>query len=105
MHRVLIPALAIIVVSVFAVSGHADNQSVPIEQVESAQCDTPVELGSKGLGERCFRDGECASKECKGFKCVRRSGDRPLLPNGKACSFDGDCRSDECHKGRCIPKQ
>ena len=52
------------------------------------------------LGERCIRDGECQSGECKKFQCVSRI--KPKGEIGDRCIFDGDCRSDECKKYRCV---
>jgi len=59
-------------------------------------------LGDRGLGERCTRDCQCESLECKGFRCVARDySAHPILDKGAACSFDGDCRSCDCAGGRC----
>lgn len=59
-------------------------------------------LGSRDNGESCVKDCQCASLECKGFKCVKRDlAEHPLLPKGKACAFDGDCASCDCKRGTC----
>lgn len=58
--------------------------------------------GERGLGERCSKDCQCASRECKGFKCVVRDySAHPALPNGKDCRFDGDCASCDCAAFKC----
>lgn len=68
----------------------------------------PIEVGrgcktgSKQAGEACVRDGECASVECKSFKCVPRSEARPFLSDGAKCRFDGDCCSGQCRGLQCI---
>ncbi len=54
-------------------------------------------------GERCRHDCQCHSRECKKFRCVRRT--RPVLGKGQKCIFDGDCRSCECHKFVCVEKK
>jgi hypothetical protein len=58
--------------------------------------------GERALGERCSKDCQCASRECKGFKCVVRDySAHPSLPNGKDCRFDGDCASCDCAAFKC----
>jgi hypothetical protein len=58
--------------------------------------------GERGLGERCTKDCQCQSRECKGFKCVPRDyASHPSLPNGKDCRFDGDCASCDCAAFKC----
>ena len=57
----------------------------------------------KQMGERCIRDGECESGECKKFQCTIRI--KPKGQNGDRCIVDGDCASDECKKLRCIPNE
>ena len=62
----------------------------------------PASAG-KQMEERCLRDGECESGECKKFQCTIR-----IIPNGQIgdrCIFDGDCVSDECKKFRCVPNE
>jgi hypothetical protein len=58
---------------------------------------------AKQLGDRCIRDGECASGECKKFQCTIRL--KPKGQIGDRCVFDGDCSSDECKELRCVPNQ
>ena len=61
-----------------------------------------IELGDRQLGERCSKDCQCASLECKGFKCVVRDYTKhPILDTGASCAFDGDCKSCDCDRGRC----
>lgn len=57
----------------------------------------------KQMGERCMRDGECASGECKKFQCTIRL--KPKGQIGDRCVVDGDCASDECKKLRCVPNE
>jgi hypothetical protein len=71
------------------------------------ETDTPAANGTiagrpRARGERCTRDCQCESLECKGFRCVTRDFDaHPLLDDGAACLFDGDCRSCDCAGGKC----
>lgn len=61
-----------------------------------------IALGSRTLGETCTKDCQCASKECKGFKCITRDlSEHPVLPKGASCAFDGDCGSCDCAGGTC----
>ena len=55
------------------------------------------------MGDRCLRDGECASGECKKFQCTTRL--KPKGAIGDRCIVDGDCASDECKKLRCVPNE
>ncbi len=57
----------------------------------------------KPMGERCIRDGECESGECKKFQCTIRI--KPKGQIGDRCVVDGDCASDECKKLRCVPNE
>lgn len=58
--------------------------------------------GNRGLGERCSKDCECESLECKGFKCVARDFVKhPLRDQGASCGFNGDCRSCDCSGFKC----
>jgi hypothetical protein len=57
-------------------------------------------LSAAQMGERCLRDGECDSGECKKFQCVKRI--RPKVDIGARCVFDGDCKSDECKGFVCV---
>ena len=62
-------------------------------------CSTSALSGAQ-MGERCLRDGECDSGECKKFQCVKRI--RPKVDIGARCVFDGDCKSDECKGFVCV---
>ncbi len=62
----------------------------------------PANAG-KPMGERCIRDGECDSGECKKLQCTIRI--KPKGQIGDRCVFDGDCASDECKKLRCVPNE
>jgi hypothetical protein len=55
---------------------------------------------AKQMGDRCIRDGECESGECKKFQCTIRL--KPKGQIGDRCVVDGDCASDECKKLRCV---
>jgi len=67
-----------------------------------AEGDDAIALGSRDLGESCTKDCQCESRECKGFKCVKRNlAEHPLAPKGAACVFDGDCASCDCARGSC----
>ena len=57
-------------------------------------------LSAAQIGERCLRDGECDSGECKKFQCVIRI--KPKVDIGARCVFDGDCKSDECKGFVCV---
>ena len=57
----------------------------------------------KQMGDRCIRDGECASGECKKFQCTIRL--KPKGQIGDRCVVDGDCASDECKKLRCVQNE
>jgi hypothetical protein len=59
-----------------------------------------AEAGSRPLGASCMLDGQCASRECKGFKCIKLED--ALKPLGAACMTDGQCGSGECKKFKCI---
>lgn len=61
-----------------------------------------IPLGSRSLGEGCSKDCQCDSRECKGFKCVRRDlSTHPFVAIGGQCVFDGDCASCDCARGVC----
>jgi hypothetical protein len=59
-----------------------------------------VSYAAGNIGDRCLRDGECDSGECKKYQCVTRVKPKGLV--GDRCVFDGDCDSDECKKLRCV---
>ena len=65
----------------------------------------PSEQGPTGspLGARCLVDRDCASGECKGFKCIQKTGVK--APLGASCVVDGDCESLECKGFKCIPRK
>jgi hypothetical protein len=92
--------LALGVASMSSVSAAKVDEGATLVGVES---ESPEALsGDRGLGERCTRDCQCASRECKGFKCVARDYNaHPLLPIGKECRFDGDCASCDCAAMKC----
>lgn len=52
------------------------------------------------LGAGCVVDRECASGECKGFKCIPSV--KAKGPLGARCVVDGDCASLECKGFRCV---
>jgi hypothetical protein len=58
---------------------------------------------AKQIGERCLRDGECESGECKKFQCTVRI--KPKAQIGERCVVDGDCASDECKQLQCVPNE
>ncbi len=67
-----------------------------------AEGDDAIALGSRALGATCTKDCQCASRECKGFECVKRDlSEHPLASAGAACVFDGDCASCDCAGGKC----
>ena len=51
------------------------------------------------LGASCAFDGQCLSRECKGFKCIPQSRLNKL---GAACAVDGQCLSGECKGFKCV---
>jgi len=87
-------------------TAHGDlGRGMPVAAPEEAPKvggEDAIELGSRSLGEKCTKDCQCASLECKGFKCVKRDlEEHPILPKGSACAFDGDCASCDCAGGSC----
>jgi len=74
----------------------------PVVETDTAATVGTTAVGHRARGERCARDCQCESLECKGFRCVTRDYDtHPLLEEGAACLFDGDCRSCDCASGKC----
>jgi hypothetical protein len=53
----------------------------------------------RGLGSACTFDGQCLSKECKGFRCIPQSRLNKL---GAGCAVDGQCLSGECKGLKCV---
>ena len=79
------------------------TQTVLVVAVAFLLAATPFANASKLNGERCLRDGECASGECKKFQCTIRLKPKGVL--GDRCVVDGDCKSDECKKLRCVTNE
>jgi hypothetical protein len=100
MRRII--ALIILVSAATIAPGASGRATSPTSTELLAPTDTSIELGSRSLGERCSKDCQCESLECKGFKCVVRDYSKhPILDSGSACSFDGDCRSCDCAAFKC----
>ena len=82
----------------------AEAALTQVAEAPSAATETSLDAVpmSRGLGERCWKDCDCESRECKKFRCVARNYKKhPLLDAGQKCIFDGDCRSCSCSSGVC----
>lgn len=67
----------------------------------------PVTPGRFGDGERCLRDGDCATGRCawqgECGKCVAPRPPVELVDLGQPCTANGACLSRWCAAGRCSP--
>jgi len=103
--KIIQSAIIATVVGVLAVAGTASAEPTSPQSTGLAinvADEAEMLSGDRGLGERCTNDCQCASRECKGFKCVTRDYDaHPSLPPGKECRFAGDCASCDCAAFRC----
>lgn len=82
--------------------GIANASRAPEQLARATSCNTTLLQAKRSPGERCTHDCQCATRECKGFRCVTRDYNKhPLLGKGTRCSYDGDCRSCACTWGKC----
>jgi len=87
--------------------------------VEESNNPSPVQVNNiillpvKNIGDRCLRDGDCKSEECKKFRCVatnktsaqiQGANDLSTKKIGEKCFRDEACKSGECKHFKCATR-